>query len=125
MLGAGELGCDPAYLSSSLRVKNRMALTQRIQALTREFSRAALLPRLDAAHIPAGPINSIAEVFADPQVQSRGMALGIANAAAKAGHTPGVRAAIVLDGAPAASPLPAPGLGADAAEILSDPAWGG
>ena len=124
-LGAPELGADPAYALSKDRVVNRIELTAKLHGLTRQFARADLLPRLDAAHVPAGSINNVAEVLRDPQVVSRGMVLDLPNPAAKSGSTPGIRSPIVMDGAPAASPLPAPGLGEHMSEILADPAWGG
>ena len=125
ILGAPELARDPAYAVSKDRVLNRVALTARLHDLTARFARAELLPKLDAASVPAGPINSIAEVFADPQVQARGMRLDVPNARARGGATPGLRTAIVIDGAPAASPRPAPALGEHTEEILGDPNWGG
>ncbi|MBV9246404.1 MAG: CoA transferase, partial [Methylobacteriaceae bacterium] len=48
----------------------------------------------------------------------------LANSAAEAGVTPGVRSAVVMDGAPAANALPAPPLGAHQEEVLRDPNWG-
>lgn len=123
-LGAPELADDPDYATSRDRVAHRAALTARLHELTARRTRADLLPKLDADHVPAGPINRMADVFADPQVVSRGLRLNLPNAAAKGGTVPGVRTAIVLDGAPAASPRGAPGLGEHGAEILADPRWG-
>ena len=80
---------------------------------------------LDAASVPAGPINAVSEVFEDPQVIARGLRLDLPNLRAKAGTTPGLRSAIVIDGAPAASPRPAPALGEHTEEILRDVNWGG
>ena len=125
ILGAPEMAADPAYLTNKDRLANRVALTAALHGLTRNFARADLLPKLDAASVPAGPINGIADVFADPQVRARGMAMKIPNARAKAGTTPGVRSAIVIDGAPAASARPAPGLDEHREEILRDVSWGG
>ena len=52
--------------------------------------------------MPAGPINSVADVFADPQVLSRGMRVDLAGAGRRAaGAIPGVRSPIVIDGVPA------------------------
>lgn len=125
ILGAPDLGVDARYALSKDRVANRAELTQKLDDLTRRFTRAELLPKLDAAGVPAGPINSIAEAFADEQVVHRGMKIDIPNPAAKAGTTPGVRAPIMLDGEPVAAKLPAPPLGAHNDEVLRDPNWGG
>lgn len=125
VLGAPALAADPDYLVNKGRVANRDALTAALQALTSTWQRQDLLALLDAAHVPAGPINSVAQVFADPQVRARGMALSLDNPAAEGGATPGVRSPILIDGVPQASRRPAPGLDQHGAEILADPAWGG
>ncbi|RFB78128.1 CaiB/BaiF CoA transferase family protein [Methylovirgula sp. 4M-Z18] len=124
ILGDSALGLDPNFALSKDRVINRVALTEKLQALTRRFTRADLLPRLDAAAVPAGPINGVKDVLKDPQVIARGMQLSLANPNAKSGATPGLRSAIVMDGQGMASDRPAPALGEHTDEILSDPAWG-
>lgn len=125
ILGAPTLTNDPAYARSEDRVCHRGALTAILHGLTRRFTRAELLAQLDSAGVPAGPVNSVAEVFADPQVIARGLRLSLDNPPAAAGTTPGVASPIVIDGARAVSPRPAPALGAHNAEVLDDPNWGG
>jgi crotonobetainyl-CoA:carnitine CoA-transferase CaiB-like acyl-CoA transferase len=124
-LGADELGSDPRFAVSRDRVARRDELTAILHALTRQFTRAALLEKLDALGVPAGPINSVGEVFADPQIIARGMALKIENPLAASGFTPGVRAPIVMDGQALCAPLPAPGLGQHNDDVLADVNWGG
>src|SRR5205085_128846 len=70
--------------------------------------------------VPAGPINTLDQVFADPHVQHRGMQLALASDAAKGGTIPGVRTPIIIDGTPMAAPRPAPKLGEHTAEILRE-----
>ena len=89
------------------------------------FNPRLMLQKLDAAGVPAGPINSIGDVFADPQIIARGMELKIENPLSASGFTPGVRAPIVMDGQALCAPLPAPGLGQHNDEVLSDVNWGG
>lgn len=125
ILGEPALALHPDYAANRGRVAHRGALTTALHALTSRWPGDALLARLDAAHVPAGPINTVAQVFADPQVRARGMALDLPHPAAAGGTVPGVRSPIVIDGVPQASSRPAPGLGEHAAEILADPAWGG
>ena len=118
-----ELADDPRFVTSKDRVNNRDVFNDVFQPLTRQFNRADLLPRLDAASVPAGPINTVADVFADPQVRERGMRIDIENPAAKTGSTPGLRSPIVMDGAPLYAQRPAPPLGAHTQDVLNDPAW--
>jgi crotonobetainyl-CoA:carnitine CoA-transferase CaiB-like acyl-CoA transferase len=125
VLFAPELACDPRFAKSEARVVNRIALTAALNALTKPLGRAELLAKLERAAIPAGPINTVSEALADPQVRARSMQLTLPNPHAKAGATPGLRSAIILDGEAAASNRPAPLLGEHTQDILSDPNWGG
>ena len=125
ILGNSALADHPDYRDNRGRVANRESVTAALHALTSRRETSELLARLDAAHVPAGPINGIAQVFADPQVRARGMALRLDNPAALGGTTPGIRSPILIDGVAQASPRPAPSLGQHAGEILADPAWGG
>lgn len=65
---------DARYASNAGRVAARADLSDAIAALTRQWKRDALLSALEKAGVPAGPINSVAEAFADPQIQHRRMA---------------------------------------------------
>jgi len=104
LLGLAELATDPAYLANADRVKNRAALSDTLSTATRTHTKAELLAACEAQGVPAGPINTMDEVFADPQVMARGMELDL-------GQTKGVRSPFVIDGEPCASALPAPVLG--------------
>jgi crotonobetainyl-CoA:carnitine CoA-transferase CaiB-like acyl-CoA transferase len=124
-IGAPEMAEDPRFAEMPARAANRAAMDEKLNALTSTFTRAELLSRFDALGVPAGPINTIADVFADPQVIHRGMRIDRPNPKAKGGSTPGVRSAIMIDGKPAASSRHAPALGEHTADVLADPAWGG
>ena len=103
ILGLAELAEDERFRTNPARVVHRDAL---IPLLTeaiggrprREFSEA-----LEAAGIPAGPINDVAQVFADPQVIHRGMRLP--------GDPPGLASPIVMDGTRQVAERRSPGLG--------------
>jgi crotonobetainyl-CoA:carnitine CoA-transferase CaiB-like acyl-CoA transferase len=125
LLGRAELAEDPRFRENKDRIANRVELTPILNELTSKFTRADLIEKLEAAGVPAGPINTLSEVFADPQVIARGMRIDPVNPRAKGGTTPGLRTPIVLDGAPAASARASPGLGEHTQDVLSDPAWGG
>jgi len=119
-LGAPDIGKDPAYADNKGRLAHRAELIECLCALTAKFPSAELLPKLEAVGVPAGPINDLAQVFADPQVIHRGMRLELPSAAAMGGKIPGVRTPIVLDGAPMAAERPSPRLGEHTAEILRE-----
>jgi glutaryl-CoA transferase len=120
ILGAPELAQAEAYKDNKGRVGHRAELVGKLCALTSRFKREDLLDKLEAAGIPAGPINDLQQVFADPQVVHRGMRLELKNPAAKGGVVPGIRTPIMLDGAPMASERPSPRLGEHTAEILRE-----
>jgi crotonobetainyl-CoA:carnitine CoA-transferase CaiB-like acyl-CoA transferase len=120
ILGDPQLAEVPAYQDNKGRLAHRAELVGRLCALTARVTRDALLAKLEAAGVPAGPINDLEQVFSDPQVVHRGMRLDLANPAAEGGTSPGVRSPIVLDGTPMASDRPAPRLGEHTKEILKE-----
>ncbi|MDA5194187.1 CaiB/BaiF CoA transferase family protein [Govanella unica] len=77
IVGLDDLGADPRFATNPDRVTNRTELTPLIAAACKLWHRDPLLARLEAEGVPAGPINSVAQAFADPQVQHRGMAIEI------------------------------------------------
>ncbi len=125
LLGRADLAEDPRFLENKDRIANRVELTRIMNELTSKFPRADLIAKCEAAGVPAGPINTLSEVFADPQVIARQMRIDRPNARAKGGSTPGLRTPITIDGVHAAAPLPAPALGEHTDDVLYDPAWGG
>ncbi|PAX08290.1 CaiB/BaiF CoA transferase family protein [Sphingomonas lenta] len=68
---------DPSYATNALRIENRAPLFAAIEQATRAFARDDLLAKLESAGVPAGPINTVAQTFADPQVVHRGMAIEV------------------------------------------------
>ncbi len=125
VLGEPALAEHPDYVDNRSRVKNRTALTERLHGLCQRHPKADLLAALEKVHVPAGPINDIAEVFADAQVIARGVKVELASAAARAGAIPTVGSPIVMDGVRQVASRPGPRLGEHEDEILNDPAWGG
>ena len=120
ILGDPQLAEVEAYKDNKGRLAHRAELVGKLCALTSRMKREEILDKLEAAGIPAGPINDLQQVFADPQVIHRGMQLTLKNPAAKGGTSPGIRTPIVLDGAPMASDRPAPRLGEHTKEILKE-----
>jgi crotonobetainyl-CoA:carnitine CoA-transferase CaiB-like acyl-CoA transferase len=125
VLGEPKLAEHPDYIDNRSRVKNRIPLTERLHLLCQRYAKLDLLAALEEVGVPAGPINDIAEVFADRQVVARGIEVELGSDAAKTGHIPTVASPIVMDGVRQVSPRPSPRLGEHADEILNDPAWGG
>lgn len=125
VLCKADMGTDPDFATNPARVENRVALIARLSALTMGWQRDDLLGGLEKAGVPAGPINSIADVFDDPQVQHRWMRLDLPSDAAAGGSIPGVRTPLMIDGVPAAHAKPSPRVGEHQAEVLADPNWVG
>src|SRR5690606_39492654 len=73
ILGLPALAEAPEYRTNADRIANRAALTATITERTRTFSKADLPAACEAEGVPAGPINDMGEVFADPQIVARGM----------------------------------------------------
>jgi len=119
-LGVPEIGSDPKYKTNSDRVMNRESLISGLCAMTSTLKRAQILEKLDKVNVPAGPINNIDDVFADPQVIHRKMQLALKSDDAPNGILPGVRTPIVLGGTPMASERPAPRLGQHTDDILRE-----
>ena len=83
-----KLAEEPNYRVNSDRLKHRDELVARLSALTRRWSRADLLAKLEAVQVPAGPINPLDQVFADPQVMHRGMRIDRAERRGQGRHHP-------------------------------------
>ena len=120
VLGAPELAQHANYIDNKARLANRADIVDKLSALTSARNSTDLLEKLEAVGVPAGPINTLDQVFADPHIKHRGMKLDLPSAEAKAGTIPGVRTPIMLDGVPMAAPRPAPRLGEHTAEILRE-----
>ncbi len=73
VLGHPELTTDERFAEIPLRVVNRRALGEVFEPLVAAWKVRDLLNALDEAGVPAGPINNLEQVFADPHVQARGM----------------------------------------------------
>ena len=120
VLGEVDLAQAPDYKDNASRVTHRERLIAHLSELTKRLSRDELLDKLEAVQVPSGPINNLEQVFADPQIISRGMRLDLASEAANGGTIPGVRTPIVLGGEHMASARPAPRLGEHTADILRE-----
>jgi crotonobetainyl-CoA:carnitine CoA-transferase CaiB-like acyl-CoA transferase len=111
VLGLAAERDDPRFASNGGRIAHRAALTEAIAAATRGWRRDDLLAALEAANVPAGPINTVNQALADPQIVARGMVIDSVRADGE--HFPGLRAPIVFSAARLACQQAAPALGAD------------
>ena len=73
VLGCPELADDARFATNRDRVLNRDALVPLLQARMLERDKAEWIALLESANLPAGPINTVADVFAEPQIQARDM----------------------------------------------------
>ena len=106
VLGVPDMALDTAFLTNADRIANRVVMTARLTEATLRFSKSALLAACEATGVPAGPINDLAEVFADPQVIARGMQIA-------PDGVPGVRSPMIFSAADLALDRTAPVLGQD------------
>ena len=120
ILGLTKLATDPRFVSNAGRVSHRTVLVPLLAEACLRWDRGPLLAAMEANGIPASPINSVADAFADPQVRARGMRQDLAAPEAAGGAIPGIRCPIVLDGKTFTAERPAPALDAQAAEIMAD-----
>lgn len=117
VLGAPELAQAADYATNPARVANRAVLVPKLTALTMAFARDDLLAALEAKGVPAGPINTVSQVFEDPQVKARGLRVDLAEAGG--GTIPAVASPIVLDGVRQVAKSASPRLGADTEQVLA------
>jgi crotonobetainyl-CoA:carnitine CoA-transferase CaiB-like acyl-CoA transferase len=106
LLGAPDLAKEVRFATNAARLANREVLTSALAALTINWTKADLLAACEAHGVPAGPINDMADVFADPQVQARGMQLNLDG-------VPGVGFPVRFSDADVGAKTAAPRLGQD------------
>jgi len=111
VLGIPAFADDPRCATNADRVANREAVAREIAARTVAFARNDLLAQLEAEGVPAGPINTVADVFADPQIEFREMRRDLAHPAAKGGSVPSVPTPIRFSDSKLDIERPSPGLG--------------
>ncbi|MBY5318059.1 CaiB/BaiF CoA transferase family protein [Rhizobium leguminosarum] len=113
VLRLSAVAADDRFKTNADRVRHRGELTSVMEVQTKLFKRLDLLADLARVGVPAGPINTVEDVFADPQVAHRKMAVeneGI----------PGIRTPIIFSGAMLASQRKSPRLGEHNGKVRSD-----
>ncbi|MFK7878640.1 CaiB/BaiF CoA transferase family protein [Roseobacter sp.] len=104
LLGIEEMMFAPQFLKNEDRLAHRDDMVSRLTAATKLRTRDDLLAACEAEGVPAGPINDMGDVMADPQVQARGMQLELEG-------VPGIRSPFTFSDADLAIHRPAPKLG--------------
>ena len=118
VLGHPEWPAVAEFADNASRVRHRAALAERIESITRRHPRRHWLAAFDASDIPCGPINSYAEVFADPQVLARDMVVTVNHPTLGAMRTLG--SPIKLSATPPEVRRRAPHLGEHTEEVLRE-----
>lgn len=116
--GVPELAGDARFATNAGRVAHRDTLVPLLRQITVGRATAAWVEALEGCAVPCGPVNSLAEVFADPQVQARGLRVEMDYPGV--GPVPLVASPMRLSGTPVDYRRPPPPLGADTDEVLCD-----
>ena len=113
-----ELGADPRFATNPLRVQNRDVLVPLLAEMVGTRSRAEWISQLEEVGVPCGPINDLADVFDNPQVKAREVAIEMDHPAA--GKVKLVRSPMKMSATPAMADLPPPMLGQHTDEVLRE-----
>ncbi len=114
--GCLELATDPRFATNGKRVENRIELTRLLGEVFRKRTKQEWLELLEAAGIPNGPINDVAQVYEEPQVKARGVRIELEHPAA--GKLPLVASPMRFSATPVEYRLAPPLLGQHTEEIL-------
>jgi formyl-CoA transferase len=117
-IGHEELTGNPAYAAPAERSRNRDGLNAELAAILRRQPSAHWIELLNRAGVPCGPINTIDQVFADPQVRHLGLAQGVRSH--ERGAVELVGQPIVMSRTPSSIRTPPPTMGEHTEEILRE-----
>ncbi len=114
--GQAQWADDPRFLTNKLRVAHRAELIPLIRQATVFKTTAQWVSELESAGVPCGPINDLAQVFNDPQVKARGLAMTLPHTLS--GSVPQVASPIRLSDTPVEYRHAPPLLGEHTDEVL-------
>lgn len=118
ILGLDDVADHPTFASNRARVAHRQKLHDLLAAKTSGWTREALLSACEANAVPVGPINTIGDMFNDPQVIARGLRVDLSDQAGTS--IPGVRTPITMSDTPLSYRRPSPRLGEHTDEVLAE-----
>jgi crotonobetainyl-CoA:carnitine CoA-transferase CaiB-like acyl-CoA transferase len=116
--GRPELAADPRFATNAQRVRNRAALVPVLEAMMADRPSRSWTDALEAAGVPCGPVNDLAQVFEDPQVIHRQLRVELPHPVA--GTVPTVRSPIRMSGTPVVHRDPPPALGQHSRDVLAE-----
>jgi crotonobetainyl-CoA:carnitine CoA-transferase CaiB-like acyl-CoA transferase len=119
-LGEPGLASDPLFATNPARVSHREQLIPQLARLLAPLRRAEILSAMEGRGVPAGAINNLADVFADPQVQHRAMVTKLDAPWAAEGAVATIRTPIHFSGAKLKLERPAPRLGDHTEEVYKE-----
>jgi crotonobetainyl-CoA:carnitine CoA-transferase CaiB-like acyl-CoA transferase len=118
-VGLAHLVADPRFATNPARVENREAVTAALAPVMKSTTTAAWVTRLEELKVGCGPINTVREAFADPQVVARGAVVHMPHPSTPDGVDV-IANPVRLSETPADYRLPPPLLGQHTDEILSE-----
>ena len=118
LVGRPEMAADERFARNQNRVRHRQTLVPMLEIIMRTRGKAEWLAALEAAKVPCGAINNLAEVFADPHVQQRDMVHTWQHPLS--GEVNLVASPMKLSATPVRNDLPPPLLGEHSAQVLHD-----
>ncbi len=118
VIAAPELNEDPRFSSNDARNRNLPALVDILNGYLVQDTTASWLERMEAAKLPAGPVNDILEMHADPQARARNMIVEVEHPTA--GRVETLGHPVKYSGTPTAPSMASPGLGQHTREVLTE-----
>ncbi len=122
VLGLAETATDPRFTTNLGRIENRVALMEMIRPAMQALPKDTLLGRLQAASIPCGPINTIAEALTSEQAQARGVVVNMPHMGVDKGAISLLANPLKFSATPITYRRAPPHFGQDTAEVLET--WG-
>jgi len=118
--GRPEIAREPRFATNAQRLKHRDTLTPIIADLIAAHPIRHWVAGLTEVNVPCGPINAIDQVFADPQVQARGLKIAMPHEAAGGSAVELIGSPIKMSASPVSYRLPPPRLGEHTGEVLRE-----
>lgn len=118
ILGIPEMAEDPRFIHNAMRLQYRDEMKELLAAETVKWAKQDLLVACEEHAVPVGSINTISEMFDDPQVKARGLKIELKDS--EGNIIPGVRNPVILSETPLRYERPSPRHGEHTVEILAE-----